>query len=550
MYQALYRKYRPKSFDEIVGQDIIKKIITNEINEGKLSHAYLFCGPRGTGKTSIAKLISKLINCNKQINGVACDCCDSCVEFNNKNYVDIIEIDAASNNGVDEIRELRNKANLLPVSSKYKIYIMDEVHMLSIGAFNALLKTLEEPPKHVIFILATTEVQKIPITIISRCQRFDFNKISENDIYIRLKYISEQENINIDDDALKEISSLTDGGLRDAIGLLDKVIAYTSEKITSDLVHFVNYSLTKNEIEKLFELIYFSKVEEYITFINDINSRGIDLFKVVDELMGYLRDVILNKIHNNYSQTIVLKYINSLNELSNKMKNTSYPKILLETFIIFANSTNENNCAEYKEKKELDVKIENKSIKSSVVEIKQPVIEEKVEETPKEEKAIERRAINTIHELVEVRINNTFANCNKKALTNLKQIWNNIGEYAVTTAYGMAPGMLLDGELVVASENNIIVVYPYSSMAERANNDIPAIEKLLNTVFNKEYKFIALDNNSWNKIKKEYIKNIKNNVGYQLIEEKVDYNKLFDLENEEIVNQALDIFGSDLVQVI
>ena len=225
MYKALYRKYRPKSFDEIYGQDVIKKTIINEIKNNKISHAYLFCGPRGTGKTSVAKLVAKLINCENSKNGVACNECESCKQINNNSNLDIIEIDAASNNGVDEIRELKDKVKFLPTISKYKVYIIDEVHMLSTGAFNALLKTLEEPPKHVVFILATTEVNKIPITIISRCQRFDFKKISSENIYNRLKYIVNEENINITDDAIKEISILSDGGLRDAIGLLDKLVS-------------------------------------------------------------------------------------------------------------------------------------------------------------------------------------------------------------------------------------------------------------------------------------------------------------------------------------
>ena len=256
MYQALYRKYRPDNFNDVVGQDVIKKTIINEINNNKLSHAYLFCGPRGTGKTSIAKLIAKLINCENQKDGIPCGKCSSCENY--KNNVDIVEIDAASNNGVEEIRELRSKVNLLPANSKYKVYIIDEVHMLSIGAFNALLKTLEEPPAHVIFILATTEINKIPTTIVSRCQRFDFSKISSSQIYSRLKKIAREEKIDITDKALEEISKLTDGGLRDAIGLLDKVISYTNEEITEEIVHEVNYSVTESVIGNI--LIYIDNI--------------------------------------------------------------------------------------------------------------------------------------------------------------------------------------------------------------------------------------------------------------------------------------------------
>lgn len=566
MYQALYRKYRPKSFDEVVGQDIIKKIITNEINNGKISHAYLFCGSRGTGKTSVAKLIAKLINCKNQKNGVACDKCESCIQFNNKNYVDIIEIDAASNNGVDEIRELRNKANLLPASSKYKIYIIDEVHMLSIGAFNALLKTLEEPPKYVVFILATTEVNKIPITIISRCQRFDFNRISEEKIFERLKYISTVENIKITDEALKEISSLTDGGLRDAIGLLDKIIAYTNDEITPEIVHFVNYSLTQGEVKKLLDFIYNGNIENYINYINEINNRGIDLFKVVDELMIYLRNILLNKISNNYDKNFILNYINELNELSNKMKSTNYPKILLETFIINANKNNNvNSTIKISEKinndpviddtnsKNIDTiqKIENNNLEVS----EKSNIDKK--ENPKEETVnapqnVEKKSvqIDNIDQLIETRINNSFATCNKKSLNDLKEIWYNIKEYAISTVYGMAPGILLDGELVVASESNIIVVYPYISMSERANNEIPQIEKLLFKVFNKNYKFISLDQNTWNKEKKEYIKNLKNKIQYNELEEIVNYDTIFNVSDETAVDQAVDIFGEDLVEVV
>ena len=226
MYQSLYRKYRPKHFDEVYGQECAKKILINTLKNSTLSHAYLFFGPRGTGKTSIAKMFARACNCLDIKNGECCEKCENCSESSQKNCVDIIEIDAASNNGVDEIRELKNKINLVPNKLKYKVYIVDEVHMLSTGAFNALLKTLEEPPEHVIFILATTDFYKVPATIVSRCQCIEFKNIDDNSMFERLKEISKLEKIKIDDDAINEIVKNSNGGLRDAIGLLDKLNSF------------------------------------------------------------------------------------------------------------------------------------------------------------------------------------------------------------------------------------------------------------------------------------------------------------------------------------
>jgi len=565
MYQALYRKYRPKNFNEIVGQDIIKKTIINEINNNKISHAYLFCGPRGTGKTSIAKLIAKLINCTNQKDGMSCEQCTTCV--NHKNNVDIIEIDAASNNGVDEIRELKSKVNLLPANSKYKIYIIDEVHMLSIGAFNALLKTLEEPPAHVIFILATTEINKIPITIVSRCQRFDFNKISSKKIYERLKYIAESEKINIEDEAILEISKLTDGGMRDAIGILDKLISYTTEKITASDVHEINYTVTNSDLNKIIKMLFQNDVKEYINFIDDLDNRGKDLIKLVDELMFAIRDILLGtsteKIDINIPTNILLEYINSLNELSYKMKITNYPKILLETFIISLNGSKNINLNVEKEpieepKKEVVIEQEKVSeTKEETIAVSASSVEEVKETlTESEEKVYDNsegkiiKEIKTLEVLKKIRVNNTLSICDKKLLNDLKDNWKQISEYSVNQIYGVQAGMLLDSELTVVSEKNILVVFPYQSMADRANDEIPRIEEILKNVFNQEYKFIALDNSEWNVVKREYIKNLKNNIKYKYVEENTNYDVIFNKKDDIIVDQAIEYFGASTLQVI
>ena len=248
MYQTLYRKYRPLNLDEVVGQQVIVKTLKNAILNNQLSHAYLFTGPRGTGKTSIAKILARTINCTNLNDTTPCNKCVNCTQNLNQ-PVDIIEIDAASNNGVDEIRELKSKVNLVPTINKYKVYIIDEVHMLTTGAFNALLKTLEEPPAHIIFILATTEPHKIPMTILSRCQRFDFKRISNRDLVKRLKYVVDQEKIKIEENCLEEIARLSNGGMRDALSILDQVNAYADDQIKIEQIHEINGTLTPVEIK-------------------------------------------------------------------------------------------------------------------------------------------------------------------------------------------------------------------------------------------------------------------------------------------------------------
>ena len=298
MYQALYRKYRPSNFDEVVGQKIVVNTLINAIENNKISHAYIFSGPRGTGKTSIAKIFAKTINCEHPINHIPCNECSNCIDYNNKKTVDIIEIDAASNNGVDEIRNLKSSVNLVPNNSKYKVYIIDEVHMLSTSAFNALLKTLEEPPRYVIFILATTELYKVPETIVSRCQNFDFGRITISNIVNRLSYICECESIKIDDEALKVIAIYSNGGMRDAIGLLDQLSSYKNELITVNDVDDICGLVSNEQMFNLINDLLGNNLKSVIKNIIKYNDDGKNLLIIFEKMVDTFKDLL---IYNNAS---------------------------------------------------------------------------------------------------------------------------------------------------------------------------------------------------------------------------------------------------------
>ena len=325
-YQALYRKYRPHCFEDFIDQESVKKILANSLKNQKISHAYLFSGPRGIGKTSMAKIFAKAVNCiNFDEIGDVCEKCENCLECDDKS-VDIIEIDAASNNGVDQIMELKNKINIVPNKLKYKVYIVDEVHMLSNSAFNALLKTLEEPPSHVIFILATTEFYEVPETIVSRCQCFSFSRISLESLKNRLSYIANKENILIDEDVIEEIAVYSNGGLRDAIGMLDKLNSFTTDKITMEDFKTINGLISHEDIINFYNGIFEGKYEDVLNIINKIDESGYDFKNFIERLMTYIRDEILGHYINDkkisYDLNKNISLVFALNELLNKLKDS------------------------------------------------------------------------------------------------------------------------------------------------------------------------------------------------------------------------------------
>lgn len=291
-YKALYRTYRPSSFEEVVGQQHIVTTLKNAVKQNKIAHAYLFCGPRGTGKTSIAKLLAKAVNCSDHEHA-PCNQCESCLAIQEGNHPDIVEIDAASNNGVDEIRDLIEKVKYSPLQGRYKVYIIDEVHMLSTGAFNALLKTLEEPPSHVIFILATTEPQKVLPTIISRCQRYDFSKVSQLEMIGRIRKILEQEKISCDDEALRLIAQLADGGMRDALSIVDQCIAYAQDNIIAADVNEIYGMTTISEKIELLMWIFHRQAQPLLDKIRILSEKGIDIKRLTSDLIEVLKECVI-----------------------------------------------------------------------------------------------------------------------------------------------------------------------------------------------------------------------------------------------------------------
>ena len=503
MYQALYRKYRPTNFNDVVGQEVIIKTIRNAIINDRISHAYLFCGPRGTGKTTIAKIIAKTVNCLDLKDGIPCDKCKNCIQFNEKQTTDIIEIDAASNNGVDEIREIRNKVSLVPNSGRYKIYIIDEVHMLTVGAFNALLKTLEEPPKHIIFILATTEPHKIPITILSRCQRFDFKKIPENKIVNRLEYIAKQENINIDVDALEEIAHLSDGGMRDSISLLDQAVAYAEDKITSDDIHDINGTISDDEMKLFLSKIGENNLYDSLKYLDKYNDSGKNLIKLVEEFMIYLKNILLYKkvpsyveedkksfyedIGKLFTEEKLIHYIETFNQTLNQMKVASNPKILLEVCLVKMVSKNNENKIEKKETiNEIPKEPKNNAKKEKQTNVRNDELEQK------------------INELKKIRVNNTLSEFKKAYLVAVKEKIDFVRDYLFEEEYNEIVSLILDGTVKAASPNHIIFVFNQEWQSIKCNQEIIKIEELLNKIYKKKYNVIAVDMKEWNKIKEKF----------------------------------------------
>ena len=556
-YLALYRKYRPSDFDSVYGQEEVVTVIRNAILNNKISHAYLFSGPRGTGKTTIAKIIAKLVNCEHLENGKPCGKCYNCLNFSNSN--DIVEIDAASNNGVDEIREIRDKINLVPSNAKFKVYIVDEVHMLTNQAFNALLKTLEEPPSHVIFILATTEPHKIPLTIASRCQKFRFSKIDDNKVVDRLKEISKLENISCDDDAYYEIARLSDGCMRDAINLLDQLVAYSDSHITLEDIYKVNGSVSYNDINELLNFIYNNDKTKIIEFVDNFDKSGKEINKFIEELIIYIKDIILYKnagflsnikvknenikvISDAFSDKILYMLVDMLNSTQNSVKTSSHGSILFMTSILnFAEKINvqEHYCDSIKQENSV---VNKNEITSNGVNMANKIISREI---ILDEKIVDSSNISELKIDLDGRINNTLAGASKDILKMFKSKWSLISDYLFDEKFSSVCGLLKDSNVVVSSSEYIIISNKLSSVASRINYNSEIIEELIEKIFDSKVKVVAVSDEEWSKIKSEYINNIKNGKKYVVLElnEKVENEK-----EKTPVDDLIDLVGENVIE--
>lgn len=525
-YQALYRKYRPKTFDDVYGQQIVVQTLKNVIKNNKLTHAYLFVGPRGTGKTSIAKIFAKTINCLHPEDGLSCEKCDICISNNSNENVDIIEMDAASNNGVDEIREIRNHITLLPTVSKYKIYIIDEVHMLTTGAFNALLKTLEEPPEHIIFILATTEPHKIPLTIMSRCQSFEFKPIPVAIIKERLKYICAQENINIDDKSLNLIAEESNGGLRDAVSMLDQLNAYADGNIKYEDVLLLNGRINDDEIEKFMTEMVNDDLNSVFTKIESWQEEGKNFIYMCEDFIRFLRNELIKfKLENNSNivnligENKTIEVIMILNKISNDMKISKDKKVLFDVTII--NITNilknkqmfENNTYTSK-----NIKIENKTPeKVEIKEEKPQTMEVPIKET---------KNYTLYDELMNIRLNNTLGIADKKskieyenAVENLKNDISDLNKLKIIN-------LLDDTKITAGSKDGIILTTDSDNILHDLYDNMELLEESLESLLGKKVKVCILLDELWNKKRIIYVEKIKNKEKIDIIDEKDILNKI------------------------
>ncbi|MGG2017264.1 DNA polymerase III subunit gamma/tau [Bacillus sp. S10(2024)] len=557
-YQALYRTWRPQKFEDVVGQKHVTKTLQNALLQEKASHAYVFSGPRGTGKTTIAKVFAKAINCEQAPTAEPCNQCPACLGITQGAISDVLEIDAASNNGVDEIRDIRDKVKYAPSEVRYKVYIIDEVHMLSMGAFNALLKTLEEPPQHVIFILATTEPHKIPPTIISRCQRFEFRKISVQDIVERLTTVVNNEGTKVDEEALQIVARAAEGGMRDALSLIDQAISYSDEVVTVEDVLAVTGSVSQRYLANLVESIYENDVSKALRLVDDIMNQGKDPLRFMEDFIYYYRDMLLyqtspkledmlervivddsfRKLSQEMQPEVIYEIIHTLSKSQQEMKWTNHPRIFLEVVMV-------QLCQQFAMKANgadrLQVVLQRmQQLEQELEKVKQHGVPVSMQQEVRETKATPKPSRSGSMKIPVGRVHEVLKQATRKELEQLKSAWSELLERLKSynkVAYAV---LLENSEPVAASTTSYVLAFKYEihcKMASENREATDTVEQILFELFGKNLQMIAIPKSEWGKIREGFLQS------------EGDSSEEAEKPKDLLVEEALKIVGEQLIEI-
>lgn len=560
-YQALYREWRSQTFDDLIGQGIVTQTLKNAIMQQKISHAYLFTGPRGTGKTSAAKIFSKAINCLNPVDGEPCNVCQNCIGITEGRINDVLEIDAASNNGVEEIRDIRDKVKYAPTQVPYKVYIIDEVHMLSTGAFNALLKTLEEPPAHVIFILATTEPHKIPATIISRTQRFDFKRISQHDIEGRLRYILEEKGVSFEEQALKLIARSAEGGMRDALSIMDQGISYSDGVLTlSDAIE-VTGSLTNQMMDDYLLACSKGETEDALGIMNDLLTGGKESNRIIENLLVHCRDILMyqqapnlvleqlghvtdifKELSDTVKTEVLYQWISEFNSIQKDMRYTQQASVYLEVLTIKLSHEPRKNVKQTQVvEKGVSPSVEDAHVQQltqRVVELEgiveqlktTPTSSQSLNQQPKPKAAQYKIPTELVYQVLD--------KATKEHLLNVKDVWVDLLQLLTVTQRAMLKAC----EPVAASENGLVVSFEYDILCQKASHDSElqtAVKSGLNRLIGYSPVFISVPREKWGELRQQFILQMDDTS-----EGTSDKEEEAKVEVDPVVDEAKKIFGS------
>ena len=564
-YQALYRMFRPQSFEDVVGQEHVTKTLRNAISKGKQSHAYIFSGPRGTGKTSIAKVFAKAINCLERSDGEPCNECAICTGITRGTNSDVIEIDAASNNGVDEIRNIRDKVKYAPSESKFKVYIIDEVHMLTTGAFNALLKTLEEPPAHAIFILATTEPHKIPPTIISGAQRFDFKAISHDEIVERLQFVADAQDIEYDNAALDFIAKASEGGMRDALSIMDQAIAFGDDHLTLQDALNVTGSVDAQALNDLLNEVVEGDVKTAFSTYHQFIAQGKEVNRLINDMIYFVRDTIMNKTSNIESEYDALMHFDL--ETLYKMID-----VINDTLVSIRFSVNQSVHFEVLLVKIAEmIKGESENVQtvattSVASEPNNEVLLQRMEQLENELKTLKSQGVVANNAKPQAKktaskgtqSKNAFSmqqiakvldKANKEDIKQLKDHWQEVIDHAKSNDMKSLVSLLQNSEPVAASETHVLIKFEEEIHCEIVNKDDEKRENIENVVCNiidKTVKVVGVPADQWLRVRTEYLQNRKQSTSAEENRTATTASP----EEVDVVQKAKDLFGENTVNVI